>query len=117
MAKTTKDVTKEILDVDFEDTTKAKMLDDDGYEEGKSKDREMIAKKDELVKDHFGKGGVIYKGKVKDYPGISKIIKRNKKTPVIVNCGSRGWKYAISENDKHQEIIKKYGQYVKLCHT
>ena len=35
MAKTTKDVTKEILDVDFEDTTKAKMLDDDGYEEGK----------------------------------------------------------------------------------
>mgnify|MGYP001177081500 CR=1 FL=1 len=43
MAKTTKDVTKEILDVDFEDTSKAKMLDDDGYEEGKSKEREMIA--------------------------------------------------------------------------
>ena len=89
MVKTTKDVTKEILDVDFEDTTKAKMLDDDGYEEGKSKDREMIAKKDELVKDHFGKGGVIYKGKVKDYPGISKIIKRNKDKVIPININKK----------------------------
>ena len=43
MKKTREDVTKEILDVDFDDTTKAKVFDDDGYEEGKSKDREMTA--------------------------------------------------------------------------
>ena len=43
MKKTREDVTKEILDVDFDDTTKAKVFDDDGYEEGKSKDREMMA--------------------------------------------------------------------------
>ena len=45
MARTTKDVTKEILDTDFENTSKSKMLDDDGYEEGKSKERELMAKK------------------------------------------------------------------------
>ena len=43
MKKTREDVTKEILDVDFDDTTKSKVFDDDGYEEGKSKDREMTA--------------------------------------------------------------------------
>ena len=43
MKKTREDVTREILDVDFDDTTKAKVFDDDGYEEGKSKDREMTA--------------------------------------------------------------------------
>ena len=43
MAKKTKDVVKDIMDVDFEDTSKARMIDDDGYEEGKSKDREMTA--------------------------------------------------------------------------
>ena len=37
------------------------------------------------------------------------IIKRNKKTRMRVNNNSGGVrKYAISENDKHQEIIKKY---------
>jgi len=89
MAKTTKDVTKEILDVDFEDTSKAKMLDDDGYEEGKSKERELIAKKDETVKDNFGKGGVIYKGKAKDYPGISSIIKKNKQKVIPINLNKK----------------------------
>jgi hypothetical protein len=89
MAKTTKDVTEEILDVDFEDTSKAKMLDDDGYEEGKSKDRELIAKKNELVKDNFGKGGVIYKGKAKDYPGISRIIKKNKDKVIPINLNKK----------------------------
>ena len=87
MAKTTKDVTKEILDVDFEDTSKAKMLDDDGYEEGKSKERELMAKKNETVKEHFGKGGVIYKGKAGDYPGISNIIKKNKNKVIPINIG------------------------------
>ena len=43
MKKTREEVTKEILDVDFEDVGKSKMFDDDGYEEGKSKDREMTA--------------------------------------------------------------------------
>ena len=39
--KTREDVTKDILDVDFENVSKEKSFDDDGYEEGKSKDREM----------------------------------------------------------------------------
>tara|TARA_Y100000033_G_scaffold39903_1_gene39646 strand:- start:318 stop:587 length:270 start_codon:yes stop_codon:yes gene_type:complete len=43
MSKNRKEITKEILDVDFEDVGKSKMFDDDGYEEGKSKDREMTA--------------------------------------------------------------------------
>jgi hypothetical protein len=41
--KDTKQVTKEILDVDFDNTSKAMDFDDDGYEEGKSKEREMVA--------------------------------------------------------------------------
>ena len=65
------------------------MVDDDGYEEGKSKDREMIAKKDETVKDNFGKGGVIYKGKAKNYPGISNIIKRNKQKVIPINLNKK----------------------------
>ena len=31
--KTREDVTKEILDIDFDDTSKAKVFDDDGYED------------------------------------------------------------------------------------
>tara|TARA_Y100000114_G_scaffold98924_1_gene92128 strand:- start:1934 stop:2209 length:276 start_codon:yes stop_codon:yes gene_type:complete len=90
MAKTTKEVTKDILDVDFEDTGKAKVFDDDGYEEGKSKDREMMAKKPTgTVKDNFGKGGVLYKGKAKDYPGMSNIIKRNKLKVVPININKK----------------------------
>ena len=61
------------------------MLDDDGYEEGKSKERELMAKKNETVKEHFGKGGVIYKGKAGDYPGISNIIKKNNIWSLIAN--------------------------------
>ena len=37
--KDTKQVTKEILDVDFDNTSKAMDFDDDGYEEGKSKEK------------------------------------------------------------------------------
>ena len=44
--KTTEDVTKDILDVDFENVSKEKSFDDDGYEEGKSKDREVAEVKD-----------------------------------------------------------------------
>ena len=41
MPKDRKQIEKEIMEVEFEDTSKSKMLDDDGYEEGKSKEREM----------------------------------------------------------------------------
>ena len=43
MPKDRKQIEKEIMEVEFEDTSKSKMLDDDGYEEGKSKEREMSA--------------------------------------------------------------------------
>jgi len=33
MAKNTKEVTKDILDVEFEDISKSKLFDDDGYME------------------------------------------------------------------------------------
>lgn len=90
MAKTTKSVTKDILDVDFEDVTKSKDFDDDGYEEGKSKDRELMAKKeDDTVKSNFGKGGVLYKGKAKDYPGVTSIIKRNRARVVPINLNKK----------------------------
>jgi|TARA_R100001129_G_scaffold185741_1_gene174930 hypothetical protein len=90
MAKTTKSVTKDILDVDFEDVTKSKDFDDDGYEEGKSKDRELMAKKeDDTVKGNFGKGGVLYKGKAKDYPGVTSIIKRNRAKVVPINLNKK----------------------------
>ena len=90
MAKTTKSVTKDILDVDFEDVTKSKDFDDDGYEEGKSKERELVAKKeDDTVKGNFGKGGVLYKGKAKDYPGMSNIIKKNKTKVIPININKK----------------------------
>ena len=43
-----------------------------------------VAKNDK-VKDHFGKGGILYKGKAKDYPGISNIIKKNKLKVIPIN--------------------------------
>ena len=46
-----------------------------------------VAKKDETVAGHFGKGGVLYKGKGKNYPGISKIIKKNKLKVIPINIG------------------------------
>ena len=84
MKKTREDVTKEILDVDFEDTTKSKMFDDDGYEEGKSKDREMTA--NAAVSDTY-KGGVLYKGKAKDYTSASDIINKRKAKVIPINIG------------------------------
>jgi|TARA_R100001086_G_C11740429_1_gene232305 hypothetical protein len=47
--KDTKEVTKEILDVDFDNTSKAMDFDDDGYEEGKSKEREMVAQGPKVI--------------------------------------------------------------------
>jgi hypothetical protein len=92
MKKTREDVTKEILDVDFEDTTKSKMFDDDGYEEGKSKDREMmmaeVSDKDKLS-DYKTKGGLLYKGKSKDYPGAAALIKKTKAKVIPINLGKK----------------------------
>ena len=85
MAKKTKDVVKDIMDVDFEDTSTSKMIDDDGYEEGKSKDREMTA--NAAVSDTY-KGGVLYKGKAKDYTSASDIINKKKAKVIPINIGS-----------------------------
>jgi hypothetical protein len=58
--KTREEVTKDIMDVEFEDTSKAKYIDDDGYEEGKSKTRELIeeALKEGDPKDFMFKRGM-----------------------------------------------------------
>lgn len=40
MAKTTKEVTKDILDVEFEDISKAKLFNDEGYMEDQDSSRE-----------------------------------------------------------------------------
>ena len=37
------------------------------------------------VAEHFGKGGILYKGKAKDYPGISNIVKKNKLKVIPIN--------------------------------
>ena len=79
---------------EFENTSKAKIIDDDGYEEGKSKEREMVAdisNKDKLS-DYLTKGGKVYSGKAKDYPGVKNILK-DKKSPVIpIKLGPGGGK-------------------------
>ena len=88
MAKKTKEVVQDIMDVDFEDTSKARMIDDDGYEEGKSKEREMIAEKpSDKLSDYKPKGGLLYKGKAKDYPGASSLMKKNKAKVIPINIG------------------------------
>ena len=85
---------KEMVQEEFENTSKAKIIDDDGYEEGKSKEREMVADisgKDKLS-DYLTKGGKIYSGKAKDYPGIKNIL-RDQKSPVIpIKLGPGGGK-------------------------
>ena len=85
---------KDNLEVEFENTSNAKIIDDDGYEEGKSKERELVADisgKDKLS-DYLTKGGKIYSGKAKDYPGVKEILNQ-KKSPVIpINIGPGGKK-------------------------
>jgi hypothetical protein len=82
MKKTREDVTKEILDVDFDDMTKEKSFDDDGYEEGKSKDREMTA--NASVSDTY-KGGLLYKGKAKNYTSAADLIKKKEAKIIKLN--------------------------------
>ena len=87
MAKKTKEVVQDIMDVDFDDTSKARMIDDDGYEEGKSKEREMMAEKpSDKLSDNY-KGGVLYKGKAKDYTSASDIINKKKAKVIPINIG------------------------------
>ncbi len=43
--------------------------------------------KKSTVAEHFGKGGVLYKGKSSKYPGISNIIKKNKLKVIPINIG------------------------------
>jgi hypothetical protein len=43
MPKDRKEIEKEIMEVEFENTSSSKDYDDDGYEEGKLKEREMSA--------------------------------------------------------------------------
>ena len=89
MAKKTKEVVQDIMDVDFEDTSKAKMIDDDGYEEGKSKERELVADisgKDKLS-DYMTKGGKVYSGKAKDYTSAADIINKKKAKVIPINIG------------------------------
>ena len=91
MKKTREDVTKEILDVDFDNTSTSKVFDDDGYEEGKSKDREMmmadVFDKDKL--SDYTKKGISYKGKAKDYPGAAALIKKSKAKVIPINLGKK----------------------------
>jgi hypothetical protein len=82
MKKSREDVTKEILDVDFDDMTKEKSFDDDGYEEGKSKDREMTA--NASVSDTY-KGGLLYKGKAKNYTSAADLIKKKEAKIIKLN--------------------------------
>jgi len=58
--KTREEVTKDIMDVDFKDTSKFKYIDDEGYEDGKSKNRELIeeALKEGDPKDFMFKRGM-----------------------------------------------------------
>jgi hypothetical protein len=43
MSKDRKEIEKEIMEVEFENTSSSKDYDDDGYEEGKLKEREISA--------------------------------------------------------------------------
>jgi len=83
MAKKTREqVTKEILDVDFENIGTAREFDDDGYEEGKSKEREMTA--NASVSDSY-KGGLLYKGKAKNYTSAADLIKKKEAKIIKLN--------------------------------
>jgi hypothetical protein len=49
MAKTTKEVTKDILDVEFENISKAKLFDDEGYMEDQDSSREDDMEDEEVA--------------------------------------------------------------------
>ena len=82
MKKTREDVTKEILDVDFDNVSTSKSFDEEGYEEGKSKEREMTA--NASVSDSY-KGGLLYKGKAKNYTSAADLIKKKEAKIIKLN--------------------------------
>lgn len=86
MKKTREDVTKDILNVDFEDVGKAKAFDDDGYEEGKSKEREMMANAGSTNKKTLN---IVRQSgnKAKDYKSVTDYLKKPAK--VIQIDGSK----------------------------
>jgi len=51
MAKTTKEVTKDILDVEFENVSKSKLFDDEGYMEDQDSSREDDMEEDDDMED------------------------------------------------------------------
>ena len=55
----------------------------------KTNNNTKVAKinKKSTVAEHFGKGGKIYSGKAKNYPGITNIIKKNKLKIIPINIG------------------------------
>lgn len=78
--KKTKEVVKDIMNVEFENTSKSKDYDDDGYEEGKSKDREISLA--ELMRDRPGSYAEASKeeiskarGKIRDEAKVGKGLK------------------------------------------
>ena len=89
--KTTEEVTKNILDIEFENLSKEKDFDDEGYMENQDSSRELnmegaeevaevvtISKeKSPLEKDVYGPGGRFEKYKNKDKPNP---YDKNKKT-------------------------------------
>ena len=95
MAKNTKEVTKDILDVEFENISKEKLFDDNGYMEDQDSAREdeddmedeedsdvaevvpISKEKSPLEKDVYGPGGRFEKYKNKDKPNP---YDKNKKT-------------------------------------
>ena len=81
--KTTEEVTKNILDIDFENISKEKEFDDEGYMEDQDSSREddmddedtdvaevvpISKEKSPLEKDVYGPGGRLEKYKNKDKP-------------------------------------------------
>ena len=85
MVKNTKEVTKDILDVEFENISKEKLFDDKGYMEDQDSSREdndddmedveevaevvpISKEKSPLEKDVYGPGGRFEKYKNKDKP-------------------------------------------------
>ena len=51
MVKTTKEITKDILDVEFENVSKSKLFDDEGYMEDQDSSREDDMEEDDDMED------------------------------------------------------------------
>ena len=63
MAKTTKEVTKDILDVEFENVSKSKLFDDEGYMEDQDSSRDDDMEEEEDDNEEVAEVGPISKDK------------------------------------------------------